>query len=305
MNQAMNQAPRQNSLEPRKLGRRVRLGPPEPGFAGPGHTAVEVLRPERFGEADPFVLLMDDRIDFPPGQQIGGPHPHAGLETVTLVLEGAVVDRDEGSLTAGDAVWMTAGRGVVHNENVRAAGAARILQLWVTLPESERAAEPRLDVLRLADLPVYRARGVEARLYSGQTHGLTSPTRNHVPVTLLDVRLEPGAVFEQDLPWSYGGFLYPITGQVRVGGEPALGAQEVGFLERGSGEGSGLLHLTADSEGARLILYAGLRQDEPMVQHGPFVAGSEQAIAGMFRDYRAGRFTRISDLVRSHSALHV
>src|SRR6185369_6215514 len=65
----------------RRLERRARTAPPAQGFAGPGHTAVEVVRPSALAQSDPFVLLMDDRIDFAPGREIGGEHPHAGLET--------------------------------------------------------------------------------------------------------------------------------------------------------------------------------------------------------------------------------
>ncbi len=286
--------------ELRKLSRRRRLGPPAPGFAGPGHTAIEVVTPDALRETDPFVLLMDDRIDFTPGQQLGGAHPHAGLETVTLLLEGSLDDRDEGLLHAGDAVWMTAGRGVVHNEHVRATGAARILQLWVTLPEKDRAAPPRFEIIRAADLPVHRAAGVEARLYSGRTNGLSSPTQNHVPVTLVDVRLEPGAVFEQELEATYNGFLLPLSGAVRVAndGEP-LRTGEVAWIDRRADSGSTMLRIQAHEESARVLLYAGERQNEPMVHHGPFVAGSIPAIERMFRDYRAGRFTRISELART------
>lgn len=274
-----------------------RLGEPEPGFAGAGHTAVELISPRRLPETDPFVLLMDDRLDMRPGTPIGGAHPHAGLETVTFVLSGSVRDRDEGTLYPGDAVWMTAGRGVIHNEEVHAGEPARILQLWLTLPERERAAAPRFDVLRVDTLPVFRDEGVEARLYSGHTHGLTSGTRNHVPVTLIDLRLTGGAVFSQTLPASYNGFLLPIEGRersLRVG-EVALGPGEIGWLDRREGHDDTTLRIAGEG---RALLYAGQRQNEPTVQHGPFVAGSPQAIERMFREYRAGRFTPISQLAR-------
>lgn len=240
---------------------------------------------------------MDDRLDFSPGQQLGGPHPHAGLETVTFVLEGSLNDRDEGFLHAGDAVWMTAGRGVVHNEDVRAAGAARILQLWITLPEKDRAAAPRLDVIRAADVPTHRAAGVEARLYSGTLNGLVSPTRNHVPVTLIDVRLEPDAVFELGLPATYNGFVLPLSGALRVA-DDALGAGEIGWLDRSACNATSTLRIGAESDGVRFLLYAGERQNEPTIQHGPFVAGSVGALERMFHDYRAGRFVRVSELAR-------
>jgi redox-sensitive bicupin YhaK (pirin superfamily) len=285
----------------RKLGRRRPLGAPEPGFAGPGHTAIEVVTSEALAASDPFVLLMDDRLDFAAGQQIGGPHPHAGLETVTLLLEGSLIDRDEGSLYGGDALWMTAGRGVVHNEYVRTTGAARLLQLWVTLPEKKRAAAPRFDVLRRDEMPVHRAPGVEARLYSGRTNGLSSSTKNHVPVTLVDVRLQPGAVFEQELPAGYNGFLYPIAGAIRVAESEPLRTGNVGWLEPSDAHARTVLRLISGREGARVILYAGQRQNEATVHYGPFVAGSTEAIARMYRDYREGRFTRISELARSRA----
>ncbi len=277
--------------------RRRRLGAEKPGFAGPGHTAVEVITSEAFSESDPFVLLMDDRLDFPPGRQVGGPHPHAGLETVTFVLDGSIDDRDEGLVHAGDVVWMTAGRGVIHNEEVRAAGKVRVLQLWVTLPERARAAAPRFQVLRKADMPVFRAPGVLARLYSGQSNGLVSATRNHVPVTLVDVTLEPGGVFEQELPASFNGFLLPISGEVAVDGERApLGPGEIGWVGSRDGNEPLRVRLLANRGEARVLLYAGARQDEPTIHYGPFVAGSVAGIEAMYRDFRAGRFTKVSEL---------
>ena len=297
MNRAMSVPPLATPL--RKLGRRRRLGAPEAGFAGPGHTAVEVVTPDAFPDNDPFILLMDDRLDFAPGQEVGGAHPHAGFETVTLVLEGALDDRDEGLLHAGDAVWMTAGRGIVHNEHVRATGPARILQLWVTLAEKDRAAPPRFEVIRAADLPTYRAAGVEARLYSGRTNNLSSPTHNHVPVTLIDLRLDPGAVFQQELPGEYNGFLLPLSNSIRVEGDGvALGLGEIGWLERRGRNETTTLRIEAAEDGARVLIYAGEPQNETTLQHGPFVAGSLADLERMFRDYRAGRFARISELAR-------
>lgn len=54
---------------------------------------------------------MDDHLDIG-DRPVGGPHPHAGFETVALILDGAIFDRDEGgTLNAGEVQWMTAGRG--------------------------------------------------------------------------------------------------------------------------------------------------------------------------------------------------
>src|ERR1700677_4288942 len=109
-------------------------GPPTQGGIGRGHTAVKVVQPMALDSSDPFVLLVDDRFDFEARRRIGGAHPHARLETVPLILEGMLHDRDVGDLAAGDAIWMSAGRGIVHDEDVEAGGRVRILQLWIALP---------------------------------------------------------------------------------------------------------------------------------------------------------------------------
>jgi redox-sensitive bicupin YhaK (pirin superfamily)/predicted CoA-binding protein len=278
----------------RRLARVITPPPAAPGFIGAGHTAVEVLAPAALEASDPFVLLMDDRLEIPRRRQIGGPHPHAGLETVTLLVEGTVRDRDEGALTAGDALWMTAGRGIIHNEAVEAEGRSRILQLWVTLSAADRAAEPRFEVIRAATLPVRRERGVEARLYSGTTGRLVSPTKNHVAVTLVEFRLEPGATVDQVLPRSYNGFVYVLEGAL-TGPDP-VGTEQTGWLDREGTDGPSVLRLVAGDRGARVVLYAGEPTRTRSVHHGPFVADSEQQLMAMFQDYRAGRFVRMSEL---------
>jgi len=122
----------------RGIGGVFDVPPLSPGFAGPGHLAAPVVPPENFEMSDPFILLMDDHLDIG-NRPVGGPHPHAGFETVTLIVEGAIYDRDEGgALNAGEVQWMTAGSGVIHNEDVKTKGRVRLLQLWLTLPKNER-----------------------------------------------------------------------------------------------------------------------------------------------------------------------
>lgn len=276
-----------------RIARATRAGPARPGFAGPGHTAIEVLNFDDWAQANPFVLLMDDTLDFASGQSVGEAHPHAGLETVTMMIEGSLNDPAEGLLTAGDAAWMSAGRGVVHNENVEAAGRARILQVWIALPRAERAALPELQLIPLRTLPVRREPGVEARLYSGATAYLRSPVRNRVPVTLVDFSIEPGMSADQIVPETQTAFFYVLSGSVRVG-RRELFAGDVGWLMRR--ETVTRLRMRAGHTRARLTFFSGARLNEPIVQHGPFVAGSDDEIADQFRAYRAGQFDRVADL---------
>jgi redox-sensitive bicupin YhaK (pirin superfamily) len=284
----------------RRLARVVTLPPPGPGFIGTGHTAVLVVDANDFARQDPFILLADDRLALPDGSPAGGEHPHAGFETVTFVLEGELHDRDEGVLRAGDVQWMTAGRGIIHSEDVVPRGRTRILQLWLTLPPDERWAEPRFETITRAAAPVRRAPGVEARVYSGRSGEARARTRNHVPVTLVDVRLDAGATLAQELPASYNGFVYVLEGSARVGGDDvALGTGQVAWLDRPAERGPSVLRIAGGDGGTRVVLYAGEPQHAPIVQHGPFVGGTRADIMRVSKDFLDGRFARMSELVRA------
>ena len=272
----------------RTIARRIDLPAPKRGQFGPDHTVIEVITPEQWADQDPFILLMDDRLD---GTLRAGPHPHAGFETVTFPLVGGMeAEGGEGRLAPGDVEWTTAGSGIVHGPASTVRGQFRILQLWLTLPPAARWTEPDNQIIRGADVPVRREPGAELRLYSGSTGELSSSTRNRVPVTLVDVRLEPGARVAQQLPTSYNGFLYVIEGAVTAGGVE-LRPGQVGWLDRPETSGASELVLeNATSDAARVLLYAGERQGVSLVSYGPFIGESDDDIVRSIQRYRTGTF---------------
>jgi redox-sensitive bicupin YhaK (pirin superfamily) len=281
----------------RRIARIVTTGPAISGFAGPGHSAVEVVSRENFAATNPFIVLMDDRIDERDAGRIGQAHPHAGIETITFILEGSLHDGDAPALEAGDVQWMTAGSGIIHDEDVTAKGFLRLLQAWLILPDSDRWTTPTFQNIHFDQVPVRREPGVELRLYSGRSGQIVSPTRNRLPVTLADIRLEPGATFEQDLPGFYNGFLYVLAGSARIGDDAVpLKAGQVGWLDRPNGDQDTALLIAAEAQGARLALYSGKPLDDLDVVAGPFSAATQAEIDRKVEEYRAGRFVRLSDL---------
>jgi redox-sensitive bicupin YhaK (pirin superfamily) len=58
--------------------------------------------------------------------------------------------------------------------------------------------------------------------------------------------------------------------------------------------------MTAGERGARLVLYAGEPISEPLVHHGPFVAGSRAEVAELYQRFRTGQFSSMSQLARQH-----
>ncbi len=279
----------------RNIGRVVITAPPQPGFMGDGHTAVQVVNPAEFVQNDPFIALMDDRIDLASGSRAGGAHPHAGFEIATFVVEGELRDRDEGVLRVGDVMWTTAGSGVIHNEDVEPFGKSRILQLWMTLPSELRWSKPRFSPMSLDAAPVRHEPGVEARVYSGTSGSASTVSHTHLPLTMVDIHMKGGSTLEQEVPPSFNGFLYVLDGRVSVE-STSLDAGEVGWLDDAEEETPGVLRIAAGDGGARVVFYAGERQSVPIVMHGPFIGETRADIMRVSQDFIQGRMPRVSDL---------
>ena len=138
---------------------------PEPVTEGAGVRLKRSIGTERLDYVDPFLLLDHFASSNPRDYEAGFPlHPHRGIETVTYVLRGEVHHKDtlgnSGSIGAGDVQWMTAGRGIMHEEmpQVRPEGIAGF-QLWVNLPARLKMTKPRYQDIRAAEIPEIKKEG--------------------------------------------------------------------------------------------------------------------------------------------------
>lgn len=262
----------------------------------PIHTAGPVIEPGNWEKSDPFLLMMEDKF------QKGSfdIHPHRGIETVTFVIDGTIEHYDShsgdgGILGPGDVQWMTAGSGVVHNEVPSEGVIAHSLQLWVNLPRDKKMTTPRYQNLMSKDMPVRKEKGAIIRVFSGSSKDVISSTRNHVPVTMVEMLIEPGASFTQDLPSSYNGFIYILEGTGVFGGNKVEASKgQVLWLGAGNDSGISEVDITA-IEPLRIVLYAGEPLMEPVVARGPFVMNTEEEVNQAFREYRMGTFLKEDD----------
>jgi quercetin 2,3-dioxygenase len=193
---------------------------------GGSHLRVgQVLPPGNWTEFDPFLMMAEDwfqqgTFDF---------HPHRGIETVTYVMDGQLKHEDNhggmGILGPGDVQWMTAGRGLIHSEDPLPGETVHSLQLWVNLPAADKMTEPRYQDLSSAEIPVRAENGARIRVFSGSSGSVSAATRNVVPVTYLEIVMEAGAAFTQQLPADYNGFVYIMEGKGRFGCDQTAGNQ--------------------------------------------------------------------------------
>ena len=273
----------------------LRIDHPEPqqGMT-PRHRVRALLPAAMRGEweaVDPFLALMEDW--FPRG--VFDKHPHRGIETVTYVLGGRVDHYDnqghKGAILPGEAQWMTAGRGLIHNEIPAEGDTVHSLQLWINLPAADKMTAPRYQDLVAANVPVRREPGAEIRVFSGASGGVTAPTKNYVPVTMVEFRLDPGAAVRQDLPADYNAFVVVLEGEGAIGaGAAKVVAGDVAWLTRAADAAPSEMLIAAGGRPLRALLYAGRPLHEPVAARGPFVMNTQEQIEQAYADYRAGRF---------------
>lgn len=274
----------------------------EPGFLGPGHIARNIVRGD-FKQTDPFILLMDDMLDKKDEEPVGGAHPHAGFETVSLLLEGEVGD-DRHKMKSGDFQIMTAGSGIVHTETIDRMAKLRLLQLWLNLPKKDRWTTPKVQELSSANTPKLSENGVTISLYSGTLAGLTSPIQNFVPLIVADITMEPNVTTIQDIPADYNTFLYALNGNANVGeDEKILSQDQVGWLNLSGEEGLSELKLTAGKEGIRFVLYAGHPTGDTIAAQGPFIGDNSNDITRLYQEYRQGKMEHIANVSESQRIL--
>jgi quercetin 2,3-dioxygenase len=268
------------------------------GFLGAGHLAHPVIQ-GNFVDTDPFIMLMDDMLDKKTDEPVGGPHPHAGFETVTLMLEGEMGDEAH-TMKGGDLQMMTAGSGVIHTETIDKKMSMRLLQLWLTLPKNYRWTKPRVQDISLNHVPKTSAQGAEIKLYSGSLAGISSPLQNYTPVIIADIQIKPKTSTVLNLPASYTTFLYMIEGSLKVGEEKkVLDQGHVGWLDRSKEEIESELNLEAGGDGARFIMYSGQPQGVQIVSHGPFIGDTQEDISRLYHEFRAGKMKHISSVTES------
>ncbi|NMP22931.1 pirin family protein [Sulfobacillus sp. DSM 109850] len=251
------------------------------------HEVAQVLPPGRWQEFDPFLLMAEDWFR----QGTFAEHPHRGIETVTYVISGRMGHYDNktghgGVLGPGDVQWMTAGHGVIHQEDPLPGEVVHSLQLWVNLPKELKSMTPRYQDLPHDRVPASQADGVLIRVYSGRMAGLASDTKNVAPVTMAEVQVAKGQSATLDLDPEHNGFLYILEGEGIFGPDAFRGtAGEVLWL---SHEGDALSLRAKDH--LRFVIYTGKPLHQPVVAYGPFVMTTMDEIRQAFDDYHSGRF---------------
>lgn len=292
------------------------VGAAQPTMEGAGvrlHRAFGFGDPKTF---DPFLLFDDFRNDNPEDYLNGFPwHPHRGIETITYVLAGTVDHGDslgnEGSLGAGDVQWMTAGRGILHQEMPKGdpLGKMHGFQLWGNLPAHLKLTEPRYQDVKSADIPtITDDDGTVVRVVCGSFWGQTGPVDGIAADPIyLDISVPPGLTKRLPVETMRNAFAYVFAGAGRFAeaSEPRMvrtdtlaewdideeapysvvGNRSLVVFDRGD---EVVVH--AGDEGIRFLLVSGRPIEEPVAWYGPIVMNTKAELEEAYAELRAGTF---------------
>jgi quercetin 2,3-dioxygenase len=144
------------------------------------------------------------------------PHPHANMEIITYVREGAITHKDslgnEGRTEAGDVQVMSAGSGIRHAEYNLEPGPTRIFQIWI-MP-GNRGGSPAWGS---QPFPKGDRSGRFVTLASGLAED-TDALPLRADARVLGATLKAGQSVDYTLGAQRHGYLVPASGAVEVNG---------------------------------------------------------------------------------------
>jgi redox-sensitive bicupin YhaK (pirin superfamily) len=248
---------------------------------------------------DPFLLLDHFGSDDPADYLAGFPmHPHRGIETVTYMLAGRVNHKDslgnQGTIGAGDVQWMTAGRGIMHEEMPKPhEGKMEGFQLWVNLPARLKMTSPRYQDIAFGNIPqIDLPGGIKVRVIAGHLGNASGAVTDiYADPIYLDVTLPAEVSFNHLVQAGHSVFAYLFRGNGLFGAAASL-AEAPQLVIFGEGD---IVSVQASEEGARFLLVSGLPLGEPIARYGPFVMNSRAEIDQTLMELRNGTFIKDSD----------
>lgn len=279
-----------------------------PAQATQDGAGVKLLRAMGFRQGDrldPF-LMLDAFSSDNPDDYIAGfpPHPHRGFETITYIVDGHMLHRDhlgnEGDLKAGGVQWMTAGRGIIHEEMPQQEdGLLRGFQIWLNLPAADKMQAASYQDIPAEYLPVANLPGDGfVKLIAGSLdvggRVLQAPKKGNPKTQPLvaDIRIGVGQQLDVPIPASHQLMLYVFEGALETGDAVAPAGNSVWFDNHGDYVSLKPAQRGQSENGAlRLLLLAGKPLNEPIAQYGPFVMNTQEELEQALRDYRDGVLT--------------
>jgi redox-sensitive bicupin YhaK (pirin superfamily) len=217
---------------------------------------------------------------------------------------------NRGAIGAGDVQWMTAGRGIIHQEMPKGDPAGRMhgFQLWANLPSSLKMTAPRYQEVKAPEIPeIQDDDGTRVRVVCGNFWGTKGPVEGVAADPIyLDVSVPPGRTRTLPVEITRHAFAYVFAGNGKfcnASGPLAVPTEPVGWadtvppteaanrslllFDRGDE-----LTVHAGEDGVRFLLVSGKPIAEPVAWYGPIVMNTQEQLRQAFQELERGTFLK-------------
>lgn len=247
----------------------------------------------------PFALMdYNAPREFPPSKSPKGigPHPHRGIETVTLAFQGSVEHHDNagnhGIIYPGDVQWMTSGSGIMHKEYhekefQELGGIFHMIQLWINLPKKDKFTDPRYQELQkehMGRVQLLDGKG-EVIIVAGAFQDVQGPALTFSPMNIYIINIKTGGSITLNEPGNYNTGILVISGDMDINNTTCTENDFILFENK-----EGVIEINNITTDSKLIVLSGESLNEPAVAAGPFVMNTKEELRQASLDYREGKF---------------
>jgi redox-sensitive bicupin YhaK (pirin superfamily) len=256
---------------------------------GAGVNLVRVLGNTTVETYDPILMLDSFDSTNPDDYTAGFPmHPHRGIETVSYIFRGKMIHKDslgnEDAIADGEVQWMTAGSGILHEENLPASERMLGVQLWLNLPAKDKMTAPAYHSIRNSKIEEIPLENGKLRLLAGKYKDSTGYMSKYLPLDYYDIHLEPSASIVIDTEKDRSVMVFTLVGEANIGGEVIKEKTAVKLTE-----GDQLVIKSMD-KAAQILFVSSTFLNEPVAWGGPIVMNTKSELQKAFSDLQNGTF---------------
>lgn len=258
---------------------------------GAGVKLVRVLGHSTVKEFDP-ILMLDSFDSQNPDDYIAGfpMHPHRGIETVSYVYKGKMKHKDslgfEDTVDDGEVQWMTAGSGILHEEQLPPSERLLGVQLWLNLPADKKMVTPEYHSIKKNQIQEIPFEGGKLRLLAGTYKEFKGFQGKYLPLNYYDIELEPNSKIEIETVSEDSIMLFTLLSEVSVEGEK-IAEKTAAKLTQGSS-----VTIESGAEKAKILFIGSKTLNESVSWGGPIVMNTEAELNQAFVELQNRTFIK-------------
>jgi len=258
---------------------------------GAGVSLVRVLGNNTIEEYSP-ILMLDSFDSVNPEDYIAGfpMHPHRGIETISYVYRGKMIHKDslgnQDMIADGEVQWMTAGSGILHEEQLPASDRMLGVQLWLNLPAKNKMVTPAYHSIKNADIEEIPLEHGKIRLLAGTYKDSQGYLSKYLPLDYYDIHLDEECSVDIETKPNYSVILFTLLGDVYVGNQKVREKTAVKLTD------GDFVRLKSTNQKSQILFISSTVLDEPVAWGGPIVMNSQAELRHAFAELSQGTFIK-------------